>query len=49
MKHLHETAHGVAGTHMDGSERFECTSCGRTLTREESEGRGLEYKVDIHP
>lgn len=26
--HLHDIAHGLIGTHMAGSERFECHLCG---------------------
>lgn len=29
-RHLHDTAHGVPGTHMAGSERFRCNECGCT-------------------
>jgi hypothetical protein len=29
-RHLHDTAHGVAGTHMEGTERFVCSECGCT-------------------
>jgi len=29
--HLQERAHGLAGTHMHGSERFVCQSCGRSV------------------
>lgn len=46
MRHLHDTAHGIAGTHMAGSERFECSSCGYTLTQDEADARGLEYILD---
>lgn len=27
FRHVHDAAHGIPGTHMDGSERFICTSC----------------------
>lgn len=30
FRHMHDTAHGIAGTHMAGSERFECSVCGTT-------------------
>jgi len=26
--HLHDTAHGIAETHMVGTERFRCADCG---------------------
>jgi len=32
---------------MGGSERFECSACGHVLSREEAEGRGLEYVLDL--
>ena len=47
MRHLHNEAHGISGTHMDGSERFECSACGYTLSREEAEGRDMEYTIDV--
>lgn len=30
FRHMHDTAHGLPGTHMAGSERFECVdpNCG---------------------
>jgi hypothetical protein len=27
--HLHNAAHGIEGSHMAGSERFECQKCGK--------------------
>lgn len=27
FRHMHDTAHGIEGTHMSGSERFECSQC----------------------
>ena len=47
IRHLHNTAHGIEGTHMDGSERFECSACGYTLTRMEANARGLQYVLDV--
>jgi hypothetical protein len=35
--HLHDCAHGIPETHMAGSERFECTACGR-MTFAHSDG-----------
>jgi hypothetical protein len=29
--HKHDTAHGITGTHMAGSERYECKECGCTI------------------
>lgn len=26
-RHLHDCAHGIPETHMQGSERFECSRC----------------------
>lgn len=47
MMHLHDTAHGVEGTHMAGTERYTCTACGHSLTRDEADARGLKYKLDV--
>lgn len=45
--HRHDEAHGIAGTHMAGSERFECAVCRHVLTREEAKSFGLKYVLDI--
>ena len=36
-QHLHDCAHGIAETHIDGSERFVCELCGH-ITRAGSIG-----------
>jgi hypothetical protein len=36
-QHLHDCAHGIAETHMVGSERFVCELCGH-VTRVGSDG-----------
>ena len=36
-RHLHDCAHGIAETHMVGSERFVCELCGH-VTRVGSDG-----------
>ena len=36
-QHLHDCAHGIAETHMVGSERFVCELCGH-VTRADSDG-----------
>lgn len=46
MDHMHDTAHGIPGTHMDGSERYQCSVCSYHLTRDEADSRGLEYVLD---
>lgn len=28
---MHDAAHGISGTHMSGSERFECRLCGNKV------------------
>ena len=45
-KHLHNEAHGITGTHMAGSERFECRGCGHILSRVEAGALGLKYVLD---
>ena len=44
-KHLHELVHGLPGTHMGGTERFEC-SCGHWFTRAECADRGFKFILD---
>lgn len=46
FNHMHDTAHGIAETHMAGSERFECPECDHILTRGEARERGLTYVLD---
>lgn len=29
--HMHDCAHGIPETHMDGSERYVCQSCGHFI------------------
>lgn len=29
-RHMHDCAHGIPETHMEGSERFECVHCGKS-------------------
>lgn len=46
LTHLHDTAHGVPGTHMKGTERYECPLCGWTVYRAEGEKLGLRFWLD---
>ena len=46
FRHLANTAHGIPGTHMAGSERFECKGCDKRLAREDAENIGFEYVID---
>lgn len=48
LKHIHNCAHGISGTHMAGSERFEC-ECGYSVfasDKEEAEKQGLKFELD---
>ena len=45
-KHMHDEAHGIAGTHMAGSERYECAECGYAMMKEEAESQGLKFVCD---
>jgi DNA-directed RNA polymerase subunit RPC12/RpoP len=44
--HVHNEAYGIAGTHMAGSERYECRECGHALYAEEGSLQGLDYVLD---
>ena len=46
FNHLHDTAHGIEGTHMDGSERYVCSICGYSIYKYEGEKYGLTYRLD---
>lgn len=43
-KHLHDTAHGIPETHMAGSERYECSACGRAIFKEQAAVRNLNLR-----
>lgn len=46
LQHLHQTAYGIIGTHIAGSERYEC-ECGFVVTnREEAEEFNLIFTED---
>lgn len=45
-KHLHNAAHGLEGTHMDGSERYECIVCKYRMYKTEGEKQGLKFILD---
>ena len=46
LKHLHDEAHGISGTHMDGSERYEC-ACGFYVGNEqEGKKHNLKFFID---
>lgn len=45
-KHLYDAAHGIVGTHMDGSERYECGDCGYCMYKIEGENQGLKFFLD---
>ena len=34
LQHLHSAAHGIEGTHMAGSERYECPECGNAMFKD---------------
>jgi len=46
LKHMHNEAYGIAGTHMAGSERFECKCGFRLSNKEEAKTHGLEFILD---
>lgn len=46
LRHMHNAAHGIPGTHMSGSERFEC-ECGFYVGNwEDAEKLGLNFVLD---
>ena len=46
LVHLHDTAHGIAGTHMAGTERYSCPACSKVFRREEADQYGLTFILD---
>ena len=45
FRHLHDTAHGIPGTHMAGSERFECTGCNECIYAADNDGQ-FHFQLD---
>ena len=48
LKHMHDCAHGIPETHMEGSERFVCPEpeCQHHLNGDEREALGLKFILD---
>lgn len=46
LRHKYDAAHGIRGTHMAGSERYECPHCGRTIYATEGRKLGLKFILD---
>lgn len=44
--HCHNSAYGMAGTHMQGTERYECKSCGKAIYKDEGIKQGLKFILD---
>lgn len=42
--HLHNTAHGITGTHMAGTERYECLQCERAIFKHDTEAKKNKLK-----
>ena len=46
LQHMHNTAHGIEGTHMAGSERYEC-ECGFYIGNEkDAKKHNLKFVLD---
>jgi uncharacterized protein with PIN domain len=46
FRHTHNCAHGIAETHMAGTERFECVQCGRSIRAAEGKPLGFNFILD---
>ncbi len=45
--HQHDCAHGIAETHMVGTERYECKACKYKFFKTEGELHGFKYICDV--
>lgn len=45
-KHLHDCAYGMEGTHMSGSERYQCQRCKKSLYAIEGKAHGMNFFCD---
>jgi hypothetical protein len=46
FRHTHETAHGIPGTHMAGTELFECTVCDESYGPKDGPPFPLRFILD---
>jgi len=46
FKHMHDCAHGIAETHMAGTERHECPECEKRYFKSDGEQLGFIYVLD---
>jgi predicted nucleic-acid-binding Zn-ribbon protein len=46
FRHMHDTAHGIEGTHMSGSERFECSQCGSSVFHSDEAAKQFTFILD---
>ena len=49
FRHRHDTAYGLAGTHMVGTERFECQTCGKAYYATDGAPPPLKFILDKEP
>jgi len=45
--HLHNAPHGLSGGHMEGTERYECSECGRAIHVNDPEVKKLKLKFTL--
>lgn len=45
FRHIHDTVHGIPGTHMVGSERFTCNTCGTSTYASDNDGQ-FDFVLD---
>lgn len=46
FRHMHDEAHGIEGTHMAGTERFECSSCGHKVFYTDAAASNFNFILD---
>jgi len=44
--HFHACAHGIAETHMAGTERYVCPKCGKSYYKHSGEKLGFKFQLD---
>lgn len=48
-RHLHDLAHGIHGTHMAGSERFQCIECSHNVLHHDHNAANFPFIFDVPP
>jgi hypothetical protein len=46
FRHMHDSPYGMEGAHMSGSERFECSQCGHSVSLHSPGAEQFKFILD---